>query len=396
VKKLLKIDNYYWNNESRDKRDLSAAMEAGFDVAVVAKGEDGDKMRLGETEGFKVYFCGTKPLPKLPVQINRVLAGLQWAWYIAHTDADVLNGHDLTALFIGYLATKMMPKKRRPKLVYDAHEFELARNTDGKRGKVAAWVVQHMEAFLMKRADLSVMVNDSIAEETARIHGLETKPLVIRNICNNWELDQQKIAERRAQLLQALNLPKDTFLIMYHGAIMPGRGVEHLLETVKLNSKIALVILGNGAKTYVSGIKEQIQSSGVSDRVLLHEAVPHEELWEYVGAADVGMVTVQNVCRSYYYMLPNKFFENIQSLTPVICSDFPEVSRLVNEYGIGLMCDPSDIQDINAQIERMRTDKEFYESCKRNLLKAKEELCWEREKEKLVSAYKQIMQDLSR
>ena len=94
-------------------------------------------------------------------------------------------------------------------------------------------------------------------------------------------------------------------------------------------------------------------------------------------------------------MLPNKFFENIQSLTPVICSDFPEVSRLVKEYEIGLTCDPADIQDINAQIEKMRTDKAFYESCKRNLLKAKEALCWEREKEKLVSAYEQMMGELS-
>jgi hypothetical protein len=43
----------------------------------------------------------------------------------------------------------------------------------------------------------------------------------------------------------------------------------------------------------------------------------------------------------------------------------------------------------------MRTDKEFYESCKRNLLKAKEELCWEREKEKLVGAYEKLMEELS-
>lgn len=391
---MLKIHAGTWKNESRDKRDLSAAMEAGFDVAVIAKGGSGDKMRETEIEGFKAYLCDTRPLKKLPNSVNRIVSALQWANYIREFGADVLNCHDLIALLMGWMSTWFMPKRKRPKLVYDAHEFEVARNTDGRRGRMGAWVIQHMEAFLMKRADLSVMVNDSIAEETARIHGLKTKPLVIRNICNNWELDQQKIAARRAQLLEILNLPKDTFLVMYHGAIMPGRGVEYLLETVKLNSKIALVILGNGAESYISGIKEQIQSRGVSDRVLLHEAVPHEELREYVGAADVGMVTVQNVCKSYYYMLPNKFFENIQSLTPVICSDFPEVSRLVKEYGIGLTCDPADIQDINAQIERMRTDKEFYESCKQNLLKAKEELCWEKEKEKLVSAYRQMMQEL--
>ena len=395
MKKLLKINNYYWNNESRDKRDLSAAMEAGFDVAVVAKGEDGDKMRLGETEGFKVYFCGTKPFPKLPVKVNRVLAGFQWVWNIAHADADVLNCHDLKALEIGYLASLLVPKKRRPKLVYDAHEFEIGRNTDGRRGKFAAWLVQHTEKFLMKRADLSIMVNDSIAEETARIHGLKEKPLVIRNICNNWALDEAAIAATRKAFLQELKVPEDTFIVMYHGCLMSGRGIEQLVEVAAINDRIALVILGNGEEQYVSSLKQQVQEKQIADRVLFHAAAPYNELWKYVGAADVGMVTVQNACRSYYYMLPNKFFENIQSLTPVICSDFPEVSRLVNQYSIGLTCDPADIQDINAQIEKMRTDKEFYESCKRNLLKAKEEQCWEREKEKLVDAYRQLMEELS-
>ena len=395
MKTLLKINPDTWKNASRDKRDLSAAMEAGFDVAVVAKGEKGDKMRLGETEGFPVYFCDTRPLPRLSVKVNRVLAALQWIWYISKTDADVLNCHDLKALEMGYLATRLMPKKKRPMLLYDAHEFEIGRNTDGRRGKFAAWFVQHAEKFLMKRADLSVMVNDSIADETAKIHGLETKPLVIRNICNNWQLDETAIAAARKAFLQELNMPEDTFIVMYHGGLMPARGIEQLIEVVAINDRIALVVLGNGPDAYVSSLRKQVEQKQIAERVLFHPAVPHGELWKYVGAADVGMVVLQNVCMNHYYTLPNKYFENVQSLTPVICSNFPEVSKLTTEYGIGLVCDSADIQDINAKIEKMRTDKEFYESCKQNLLKAKEELCWEREKEKLVSAYEQMMQKLS-
>ena len=391
--KMLKIHAGTWENASRDKRDLSAAIEAGFDVAVMAKGESGDKMRQTEIDGFKAYLCDTRPLKKLPNSVNRIVSAIKWSGYIRKYRADVLNCHDLVALQIGWLSTWFMRKRSRPKLVYDAHEFEVARNKE--RGKASAWVIQHTEKFLMKRADLNMMVNDSIAEETARIHGLESVPLVIRNICNNWELDRQRIILRREQLLQKMGLAEDTFLIMYHGVIMPGRGVECLLETVRLNDRIALVILGNGTQSYVSGIQEQIQLKGVANRVLVHDAVSHEVLWEYVGAADVGMVTVQNVCKSYYYMLPNKFFENIQSLTPVICSNFPEVSRLVNEYEIGLTCDPSDPIDVNEQVEKMRTDKAFYHSCKQKLAKAKEELCWEREKEKLISAYRQMVQTLS-
>ena len=394
MKKVLKIRVGGWNNATRDKRDLSAAMEAGFDVAVVAMGQAGERMRPGEIDGFDVYFCDMKPLRKCRV-LNKLLYPLRWARDIRDYGADILNCHDLRALIIGYMAAMLIPKKKRPLLLYDAHEFGIGRNTDGQRGKLEAWFVQHAEKFLMKRADLNMMVNDSIADETARIHGLKEKPLVIRNICNNWQLDETAIAAARKAFLQELKLPEDTFLVMYHGGLMAARGIEQLIEAAAINDRIALVILGNGEERYVSSLKQQVQEKQIADRVLFHPAVPHGELWKYVGAADVGMVTVQNVCRSYYYMLPNKFFENIQSLTPVICSDFPEVSSLVKEYGIGLTCDPADIQDINAKIEKMRTDKEFYESCKRNLLKAKEELCWEREKEKLVDAYRQLMEELS-
>ena len=186
---MLKVHAYYWANASRDKRDLSAAMEAGFDVAVMAKGEAGDKMRETEIDGFKAYLCDTRPLKKLPSSVNRIVSAIKWSGYIRKYRADVLNCHDLVALQIGWLSTWFMRKRSRPKLVYDAHEFEIGRNADGKRGKLAAWFVQHSEKFLMKRADLNMMVNDSIAEDTAKVHGLTEKPLVIRNICNSWELD---------------------------------------------------------------------------------------------------------------------------------------------------------------------------------------------------------------
>jgi hypothetical protein len=64
---------------------------------------------------------------------------------------------------------------------------------------------------------------------------------------------------------------------------------------------------------------------------------------------------------------------------------------LVDRYGIGLTCDPENIDDINACIERMRTDRVFYDQCKQNLRLAKSELCWEKEKENLRKAYQRFV-----
>ena len=67
---------------------------------------------------------------------------------------------------------------------------------------------------------------------------------------------------------------------------------------------------------------------------------------------------------------------------------------IVDQYGIGLTCDPTDLEEVNQCVEKMRTDKAFYAHCKENLKKAKEDLCWEKEKEILMDAYCKTMQSL--
>jgi glycosyltransferase involved in cell wall biosynthesis len=184
---------------------------------------------------------------------------------------------------------------------------------------------------------------------------------------------------------------------MYHGLIKNSRGIETLIDVVSMNPNIVAVILAVVRDDdYFSKIKRLVDEYAVADRILFLPAVPIDRLWEFVGAADVGVSILKNTCINHYFCLNNKFFESIQSLTPVIVSDFPELSRIVNHYDIGLTCDPASVDEINACIERMRTDKELYAKFKKNLLVAKEELCWEREKEGLVMAYRDLYDEVLR
>jgi glycosyltransferase involved in cell wall biosynthesis len=111
---------------------------------------------------------------------------------------------------------------------------------------------------------------------------------------------------------------------------------------------------------------------------------------KYVGAADVGVVTINNTCRSYYLSLPNKFFENIQSETPVIVSDFPELTNLVKKYDIGLCCDSDKAEDIAEKINQMR-NPQLLNHYKNNMKTAKLDLCWEKEFQTLYNAYSKIL-----
>ena len=244
----------------------------------------------------------------------------------------------------------------------------------------------------MKRCAFSIMVNGDIADEVQRIHHLKKRPIVARNIPQYWQLDAAHTAQVRQEFLSQLGLSDSAFLVMYHGGVMEDRGIEQMLEAVaQLPQDVAAIILGNAQTSYPDQLHALCKKLNIEDRVLFHQAVPYEELRHYVSASDVGLVTVLATYQSYYMMLPNKFFENIQSMNPVIVSDFPTIGKIVDQYGIGLKVDPTDPKAIADAILRMRDDRAFYAECKEHLKVAKEELCWEREKQTLMNAYREIL-----
>lgn len=384
-KKVLKICLSEWKNENRDERELSLFQEMGAEILVMSKGTITGKREI--VDGFQIFRVSTRPFAFLPSFVNRVLSIFLWAHLARKFRPDIISGHDLIALFIAYLSTVFT--KRNPLLIYDSHEFEIGRNSN--RGKFTTWMIMNLERFLMNRCAFSIMVNDSIADEVQHIHKLADRPIVVRNIPSYWNLDTDEIAKKRAQLCNELGMAEDIFIVMYHGGIIPNRGIEHMLNAVSKIKDVITVIVGNGDDDYIRSLKKLSKGLEIENRVLFKPAVPINELYKYVGAADVGMIIVPNLFKSYYYMLPNKFFENIQSLTPVIVSDFPEIGNLTSKYGIGITVNPSDINQIVLAVKKLRDNKKFYQECKENLKQAKRELCWENESRRLREAYRKMI-----
>lgn len=394
MKKILKICTNTWASPSRDKRELTVCRNLGMEALVMAKGAPGDSFRQDEVDGFPVYRFSTRPLGTarwLNVP-NRVLSLLIWGRKARKFQADIITGRNLPGLFIGYLSNLGNPHKA--KLVYDSHEFELGREKNRKPLK--AWFVKLLEGFLIKRCDLTVIVNGAMADELQKIYHLKERPVVARNVPPYWELDADRTARVRADFLERLGLPEDAFLVMYHGWLMPGRGIENLLRAVAQTPGIGAVVLGNPQEaSYLESLHALCGELGVADRVLFHPAVPVEELRNYVGAAGAATSIGVGTYMNQQFSLPNKFFESIQSLTPLIITDFPVMGSILREYGIGALVDPKapDAPAALAEaIRHMRDDRAFYAACKENLKRAKEELCWEREQAALREAYRRIME----
>lgn len=181
------------------------------------------------------------------------------------------------------------------------------------------------------------------------------------------------------------------FLILYHGAIAPHRGIEQLVTCVSENIDLKAIILGSGDNSYIKKIKNHINSSGACGRVMFHPAVNQKELWKYVGAADLSFVMIDKQPKSYYFALPNKLFESIQAGIPILGSDSPEIKKIVDSYQIGFVCNPDDTKQIGEMVEKLRSDPYLYTRFKNNTICAREALCWEKEKYVLVNRMKDLM-----
>ena len=177
-------------------------------------------------------------------------------------------------------------------------------------------------------------------------------------------------------------------IISYHGIVVPSRGIEIAIEMIEKMDDCGLIVVGYAmSEDYLDSLKKMVAEKGLSDKVLFLGAVNNSDLWKYIGAADLSILMLPPVSASYYYSLPNKLFEAIQSETPLIASDFPEIRAIINKYKVGVLAEWDNIDDIVSKAETLLSDDASYNEFKKNVTAAKEELCWENERRVLEGIY---------
>ena len=370
---------------SRNKRELSAAKEYGYDCYCYCDQSTG-AISENYSDFSLIVSSGKKPtsdqskLKRLLINIKNVFIYIR---ELKRIQADIISCHNIISLAIAYFTYAF--RSNKPKFIYDSHEFELKKKP---RNKLSYAFIKWLEGFLIKRCAFTIMINDSIADEAARIHHYDYKRVVVQSTPDYWQLDSTVSAQMHTEFCEKLGIPEDSFIVMYHGMLCPFRGIEEICKAMSLNQNVYLVTVGNFAnQSYKRAFEKMVDTYHIGPRVLQYPAQPLKELWKFVSAADCGIVMNNTDNPNYIYALPNKFFENIQSMTPIICTDSAEMAKIVNQYDIGILSPSGDAQKLAENIERMRTDKELYRKFKENLVIAKNELCWEEEKEKLKTAF---------
>jgi glycosyltransferase involved in cell wall biosynthesis len=264
------------------------------------------------------------------------------------------------------------------KLVYDCHELETEKNGLHGFQKILS---KYRERKLISKADYVTVVGPSIANWYKQHYNPKNID-VIMNV--PYRKDFENINGKPNRIFRdKFNIPGSSIIFLYQGILTAHRNVELLLEIFSnLTDRHHLVIMGYGnLEGKVLDYTQRYKN------IHFNSAVPSSEIKTYTSGADVGVMVINDTYLSYYYMLPNKFFEYIFSGLPVLVSDYPDVGAIVDKYDNGWKTNNS-ANSIKNLVTMISSDDILKK--KQGSFKAREDFGWEIEEKKLIHIYNKI------
>ncbi|WP_459742766.1 glycosyltransferase [Polaribacter sp. OB-PA-B3] len=286
--------------------------------------------------------------------------------YLLFSKKNYLLANDIDTLLPNYLISKLQNKK----LVFDSHELfseipELVHRPKVKR----LWMT--LEDKIIPKLKNNYTVCDSIAKHYQNKY--QTNFKTIKNLPFQKELKKG-----------SFNFDtKNQKIILYQGATNIGRGIQLMIETVKLLDNYIFVIIGDGDEFL--NLKLKIASEKLEKKVFLLGRKTPAELAELTPLADLGISVEEDLGLNYKYALPNKIFDYIQANVPVLVSDLPEMKAIVSKYNVGEVLKNRKPAIIAKQIQQM-LENDYLVSIKT----AKKELIWENQETDLIQIFENL------
>ncbi|OPX91069.1 MAG: putative glycosyl transferase [Pelotomaculum sp. PtaB.Bin013] len=380
--RVIMVVNSDYRYDARVQKEAAALGMAGYSVTVFSLAMD--VRREQNVMGVRVLNPTTGKMAWFPYKLSYLKAYWQIIRALLREKADVWHGHDLDMLPFVFIAAKL----KGGKLVYDSHELWQGYDwpsRGGRRGLLRRLLWQGwlwLEKALAKHCHLIITVNESCAREIAR--RLEVRPpLALRNC-----VDPAETASPAGSLRETLGLGHSELLVVYTGKLQKGRGLEELLKAwAGLPADRHLAIIGQGPLE--GSLRDFALSAGLNN-VFFLPPVEALELPGYIRGATLGVVLIEDTDQSKRYSLPNKLLEYIAAGVPVLASKLPEISRLVDEYQIGVFADPGDSGRIRKSLSELLGNAGKLRFLRLNTLKARVSLTWRKEAGLLISEYSKI------
>ena len=281
---------------------------------------------------------------------------------------DCICAIDLDTILPCYYISKLKGVKR----VYDAHEFFSQLDEVVSRPKIYRFW-HRIEKRLIPRFKNGYTVCDSLAEEFKKNYNAGYK--VVRNVPPLHDYNEQIRSED---------------VILYQGAVNKGRGLEKLVLAMK-NINAKLWVCGNG--NFMDEMRSVVQANDLSGKVSFFGMLPPAELKKKTAQAYIAVNPFERTGLNQYLSLSNKFFDYIHAGIPQVTMNYPEYKKINVQFRIAELIDDLDPETIADAINNILYNKDHYLQLKQNCFVAKQELNWQKEKDKLLNFYEELFNE---
>ncbi|AUD80041.1 glycosyl transferase family 1 [Kangiella profundi] len=372
-----------WNefiNDARVLKEANTLQSNGYRVTVNAlklKNETPESEEVCSAIKVK-RISGKKPragnhrksqLSALIKASSQMFSMIKMMVSVARSKPDIIHAHDIEVLPAAWFASKLSGAL----LVYDAHEISTSREGFQSLRKWIGWI----EKKLMPKANATITTTEMRAKFFSRAYCIP-RPTVLQNRPLYYEL------RTSTRIRDELNLTQAWPIVLYQGGLQAGRGLEMFVRAAQAIDNAYFVLIGSGRLE--DNLKELVRELDISDKVKFIPMVPLSELPDYTVSADIGIQPLQNTCLNHYSTDSNKLFEYVLAGLPVIATNFPEISKIINQYKVGLLTDES-LEGLISVIKKLVSEPQLREKYKENALKARRELCWESQETYLLDLY---------
>ena len=331
MKTVLHLSHTDINYDGRILKEMNALVKMGSIVKGlgVSMSQGAENSAMKDSADITSINLQSRKLTFLPKVIMHCLSvvevTIKMFGHIIRAKPDLIHCHDTIVLPLGVIAKFFT----RSCLIYDAHELESNRNG---LSKILGRLTLFVEKGLWSRVDSLIVVSPSILRWYKNTLGEKPTTIILNSPMNDGELG---VGHPNGYLREKFAIPENNKIFIYVGILWLGRGIDQIVSVFKENYfDASVVFLGYGNLS-----NELKKLANEYQNIYVHDAVKHEEVISIVRSADVGLCLIQNVSLSDYYSLPNKLFEYSFSGIPVLASNFPDISEVVQSYKLGFCCD---------------------------------------------------------
>ena len=309
--------------ETRVAREALAALDAGWEVDVVAMRNPGEPAKE-IVDGVAVsrlppsHGRGLGALAMMREYLGfSALATVKVAVLTARRRYDVLHVHNPPDFLI---VGAVVPKLLGAKVIFDVHDLspDMFAMRFGRRlwARPADLVLRLVERMATRFADAVITVHEQYSRELDARGVPPEKLTVIMN-----SVDERLLPSSRG------GGEPGGFRIVYHGTITPAYGLHLLVQAVALIARevpeVRLEIYGDGDA--VPEIRSLAQELGVTSRVWLSGGLlPHTDVLSRVQSGSVGVIPNLPI-RLNRFALSTKLFEYVALGLPVVSADLPTI-----------------------------------------------------------------------